>query len=123
MLRRAKYAGYTLDQFEEFVKVHKQASQGLDSLKRREKWIKHEMTRIRKKYDLPSRANRSHLKSVYERTKDPDIFYLLNFMGSSTLNDTERLNAIRRLFIEGKPPGEILFQTAVLLGIDIRKKQ
>jgi len=122
LIRRARDAGYGLDRLDEFKEIEDRANEGINSLKRREKWIKHEMARLKKKHGLPPRSNRTHLKAAGERTGDPDVRFLLGIMTTATLNDTERILQIRRLFLEGKAPADILYQTALICGINLRKK-
>lgn len=76
---------------------------------------------ILKKYDMKPNSNRHHFRLLWERTQDPDVRALLTMMSAAPLNDTQRLNRIRQLFMEKKPASEILYETAIICGINLRK--
>jgi hypothetical protein len=63
-----------------------------------------------------------HLKGVYDRTKDPEIAKFLQLRDQTTASDAEKLARIRKLFLSGENPYEILYQTALMVGINLRKK-
>jgi hypothetical protein len=121
--RRARDAGYGLHQIDEFRELENRTRRGLDSLRNREKWVKAEMARLKKKHGLPSHANRAHLKAVAERTGDPELFSFLSIMSTATLNDTERIAQIRQLFLEGRTYAEIIYETAHIVGIKLKEKK
>lgn len=120
--RRARKAGFYDGEYEEFRRLETQIGHGLEDIQKRERWVRHEMARLKAKHGLPKNANRQRLKTVAERTKDPELFALLNLMTTASMNDTEKLQRIRMLFLDNKPPAEILYQTALTVGINLRKK-
>lgn len=85
--------------------------------------MKNELNRLRTKHGLPVTANRTHLKKAYERTGDPDIAAYLNIQNTLTASDSEKVAKIRKLFLDGElSPVEILYETALVVGINLRKK-
>lgn len=122
--RRARAAGYHSEQeMEEFRKRENRATESLDKVRNRERWIQAEMNRLKLKHGLGAQANRSHLKAAGERTGDPEIRFLFGVMTTATMNDTQKLNEIRQLFLDGKPPAEILYTTAMICDVKLRRKQ
>jgi hypothetical protein len=119
--RRARTAGFG-DDVEKFLKADAQADQAMAEVRSRQRFITHEMNRLKKKYGLGASANRTHLKVLAARTQDPDLMNLLNMMASKDLNDHEKIARIRKLFLEGRTPTDILYQTALIVGIQLRKK-
>jgi hypothetical protein len=63
-----------------------------------------------------------HLKAVYNRTRDPEIGKFLLLQDRMTTTDAEKIARIRKLFLSGKNPYDILYETALMVGIGMRKK-
>lgn len=121
LVKRAREAGYDYTQIDEFVEMESNTRDAIRRAKTRERWVRREMTRIKKKYDLPPQANRTHLGKVYERTKDPEVAALLNILMTQSDSDAAKIAHIRKLFLSGKNPYDILYETALLVGISLRK--
>jgi len=121
--RRARAAGYALHQIEEFRALEQRTQRGLDSLMNREKWVKAETARLKKKHGMPPHANRVHLRAVAERTGDPELFSLLSIMSTASMDDTARIAQIRQLFLEGRTYAEIIYETAHIVGIKLKEKK
>lgn len=121
LVKRAREAGYDYTQIDEFVEMERNTRDAMKRAVSRERWVKREMARLRKKYDLPPQANRTHLGKVYERTKDPEVAALLNILMTQSDSDAAKIAHIRKLFLSGKNPYDILYETALLVGISLRK--
>lgn len=119
--KRAKAAGFG-DDVEKFLEADEQADRALGEVRNRQRFITYEMNRLKKKYNLGASANRTHLKALAARTQDPDLMNLLNMIASKDLNDHEKIARIRKLFLEHHTPADILYQTALIVGIQLRKK-
>lgn len=76
---------------------------------------------ILKKYNMSPNSNRHHLRLLWERTGDQDVRAVLTMMSAAPLNDSERLQRIRQMFLDNKPANEILYETAIICGINLRK--
>lgn len=120
--KRAKNAGYDYTQLDEFVEMESHVQRAVETSRQRDKRLTFEFRRLKKKYGLPANCNRIHLKAVYDRTQDPEIARYLQLRDTQTTTDAEKLARIRKLFLSGENPYEILYQTALMVGINLRKK-
>jgi thiaminase len=107
----------------EFMEMEKQARAILDERTRHEQRVKRAMQAIRTKYGMHPHTNRHHFRLLYERTGDQDVLALLTLISAAPLNDTQKLQRIRQMFLDEKAPAEILYATAIMCGINLRKKQ
>jgi len=120
--KRAKTAGYDYTQLDEFLEMEKATHGAIETARSREKWTQRELRRLKKKHGLGPRANRTHLKKVYERTGDEEVAAFLRILTTVTASDAEKLAHIRKLFMSDLNPYDILYQTALTVGIQLRKK-
>lgn len=120
--KRARKAGYATQQVDEFLEMESHVHDAVQAKRVRDKRHLYEFRRLKKKHGMHPRANRIHLKAMYDKTKDPDIAKWLQLQDTLTATDAEKIARIRRLFLDGQNPREILYQTARLVGIDLRKK-
>jgi len=121
--RRRAVAGKFKCETEEFVEMEKQTRAILDERTRHDQRVKRAMQAIRTKYGMHPHTNRHHFRLLYERTGDQDVLALLTLISAAPLNDTQKLQRIRQMFLDEKAPAEILYATAIMCGINLRKKQ
>jgi hypothetical protein len=122
LVKRAKKAGYDYTQVDDFLEIEKATHDAVDLTIRRERRDKDAMNRLKAKYGLPSHANRRHLNALFARTKDEEIARVLNMISQRNDTDADRVARIRKLFLSGAAPYDILYQTALIVGINLRKK-
>jgi hypothetical protein len=120
--RRGATVGKFASDSKEFVEMEKQARELLDKRKRHDQRVKREMQRIRDKYGMNPHTNRHHFRLLYERTGDQEVKSLLTLISTAPLNDTLKLQRIREMFLNNTPPAEILYATAIMCGVNLRKK-
>ena len=123
LAKRARKAGYDYTQLDEFVEMESHVLRAVETSRQRDKRLAFEFRRLKKKYGLAPNCNRIHLKAVYDRTKDPEIAKFLQLRDQNTATDAEKLARIRKLFLSGENPYEILYQTALMVGINLRKNK
>jgi hypothetical protein len=121
LVKRAKQAGYDYTQIDEYLAASKETVKAVDLTRRREKRDKNELNKLKAKYGLSKNANRIHLRKVYERTGDPEIAKYLHILSTEHTSDAEKLQHIRKLFMSGINPYDILYQVALTVGINLRK--
>jgi hypothetical protein len=121
--RRRVVAGKFHCETEEFVEMEKQTLAILNERSRHDQRVKRAMQAIREKYGMHPHTNRHHFRLLYERTGDQDVKALLTMISAAPLNDTQKLQRIRQMFLDGKTPGEILYATAIMVGVNLRKNQ
>jgi hypothetical protein len=122
LTKRARNAGYDYTQLDEFVEMERHVLEAVDTTRKKDKRITAELRRLKKKHGLPAHCNRMHLKAVYNRTRDPEIGKFLLLQDRMTTTDAEKIARIRKLFLSGKNPYDILYETALMVGIGMRKK-
>ena len=121
--KRAKDAGWPRDRVEEFMEMEKQAHDATKLLRQRERKIRIEFDRLRLKHGLSLKANRQQLRKAWERTGDPEILAFLHLQSTLTMGDNERVDQIRKLFLSGAQPYDILYRTAIIVGIDLKGRK
>lgn len=89
----------------------------------KEQKMSDEFMRLKLKHGLPRGATRMALKNVYARTLDPEIKQFFHLESTVALKADERLHAIRELFLSGLKPQEILYRTAIMVGVAVKEKQ
>lgn len=122
LIKRARNAGYDYSQLDEFIKLEGGVQKATDLAKARERRNEKEFQRLKKKHGLDRYANRIHLRAAYDRTKDPEIAAFLNILTTEDATNEKKIAEIRKLFLSGKNPYDILYQTALIVGINLRKK-
>lgn len=121
--RRAKDILGDRNRVDEFLEMEKQARDARTLHRQRERRAQFELDRLRVKHNLKPNANTQTLKKVWERTGDPEILAFLHLKSTLTMGDKERVDRIRQLFLnEELKPYDILYQTAIIVGINLRKK-
>lgn len=120
--KRASDAGWPRERVDEFMEMEKQARDATKLLKQRERKTRLEFDRLRLKHGLSLKANRQQLQKAWERTGDPEILAFLHLQSTLTMGDKERIDRIRKLFLSGAQPYDILYQTAIIVGVDIGRK-
>jgi len=122
LIKRAKHAGYDYTQLDEFEAMEGNVYRAVELSKRRDRRNYNELKRLKAKHGLASHANRIHLKAAYEKTKDPEIAAFLGILASEDTTNEKKIAEIRKLFMSGINPYDILYQTALIVGINLRKK-
>ena len=118
LAKKAAAAGLSLD---EYVETKRKATEARQSSTNRSKYLKAELNRLREKHGLPKASNRTHLEHVYIVTRDEEVRNFLLLHSAATLTADEKIARIRKLFLSGEKPLEILYQTAIVCGINMRK--
>jgi len=117
--KEADAAGLSID---EYLETKRKVREAYATSIHRGKYIKAELRRLKEKYNLPANSNRTHLEHIYVQTRDPDILAFLLLHASSTMTADEKINRIRKLFLDNDhKPLDILYQTAIICGINLRK--
>jgi len=122
LLKRARNAGYDYTQLDEFIEMEGNVTKAVELSMRRERRNDNEMKRLKRKHGLGAQTNRMHLRAVYDRTRDPEIAAFLNLISLEDTTNEKKIAEIRKLFLSGKNPYDILYQTALIVGINMRKK-
>lgn len=105
------------------MQIEREARAAILAAQNREEQIRHEFMRLKEKHGLPKRATRVMLQNVYARTLDPEIKQFLHLESIAQMKAEERLLAIRELFLSGAKPQDILYRTALMVGINVKAKQ
>ena len=121
--RKMNRHGYELHQVEKFREMETEARDLIAERKRHDHRVRLAMQQIRKKYNMDPHTHRGHFKALYLRTGDPDVKLLLNMISTAPLIDTQKLERIRQMFLDKKSPADILYTTALMVGINLRKTQ
>lgn len=121
--RRGATVGYYACQTPEFLEMEKQALDLLNKRKSHDERVKRAMAAIRKKYNMDRHTNRHHFRLLYEKTGDKDVKALLELISTAPLNDTQKLERIRQLFLDKRSPADILYSTALIVGLNLRKTE
>lgn len=107
---------------EEFKVVEAQSQKRIEILQAQDRRLKVLKTRVVEKHGLVPNATRFHLKGVYQRTGDPEVLTVLQLMAERRMTDADRIQEIRKAFMSGNPPLDILIKVAHLVGVDLRRK-
>lgn len=121
-VKRARKAGFDYTQLDDYLQTDRAVRYAVDAASAREKEMVKEGQRLKKKYGLAPNCNRRHLQAAYNRTRDPEIAKYLKLLNESKTTDTERIAIIRKTFMSGINPYDMLHQIALTVGIELRKK-
>lgn len=106
----------------EMIARHNASIAEIAEKKRLEKRIKFLKDKVIARHGMSYNSNRHHFRLKYEATGDPEVRELLTLMSTVTLSDSQKLDRIRALFTQNRTPADILYNTAVICGINIRKQ-
>lgn len=105
------------------MQVEREARAAIKAQQDREEKLRKEFMRLKEKHGLPKRATRIMLQNVYARTLDPEIKQFLHLESIAQMKAEERLLEIRKMFLSGMKPQDILYRTALMVGINVKAKQ
>lgn len=105
------------------LEIERQTQIAIDAADKREEFVAKEFVRLKEKHGLRKYARRAELKTVYARTLDPEIKQFFHLESVAQMKADERLHAIRELFLSGARPQEILYRTALMVGVAMKEKQ
>lgn len=105
------------------VEIELQTEVALKANKKRKESLNKEFMRLKEKHGLRKNAMRVELKNAYARTLDPEIKAFFHLESIAQMKADEKLHAIRDLFLSGARPQEILYRTALMVGVAMKEKQ
>jgi hypothetical protein len=121
LAREAAEAGLSI---ERYIEIRDKSREAYELSTKRSKFLKDELHRLKAKYDMKPSENRRHLAAKYVETRDPEIRNFLLLHDSVTSTSDEKITRIRNLILDGKhKPIDILYQTALIVGIAMKEKQ
>lgn len=113
-------AGMAVD---DFIKMKAETQDAIAMSKKLEAKFTERLRYLKAKHGLPDRCNRTHLLAAFAKTGDPEIKEFLYMDAHSKMNAEEKLHRIRELFLDGHKPLDIMYQTALIVGIRLGEKQ
>lgn len=105
------------------LEIERQTAAAIQASLKREDQLAREFIRLKEKHGLNKRATRATLKNVYAQTLDPEIKRFFHLESIALMKADEKLNAIRELFLSGARPTDILYRTALMVGVTMKEKQ
>lgn len=105
------------------LEIERQTSFAVQSRLKQEQELAKQFANLKAKHGLRKKAMRSELKNVYARTLDPEIKQFFHLESIAVMKADEKLNAIRELFLSGSRPQEIMYRTALIVGLVMKEKQ
>lgn len=106
------------------VKMERQIDLAEKIYFRREQALQKEFDRLRAKHGLSPIANRRALRIAFNRTNDPEILRFFHMQSIATMGSEEKLKDIRALFsTPGIKPIDIIYRTALIVGVEMKEKQ
>lgn len=121
LARDAAEAGLSI---ERYIETRDKSREAYELSTRRSKFLKAELRRLKEKYNMKPSENRRHLAAKYIETRDPEIRDFMLMHDSVTSTSDEKVARIRELMLDGKhKPLDILYQTALIVGISMKEKQ
>lgn len=94
----------------------------LETQRKHEKRLKVKKAKVLKKHGLDYRSNRNAIRLLWERTGDPEVREVLVMMSTENATDTQKLDRIRALFTQNRTANDIIYNVAVICGVNIRKQ-
>lgn len=120
--KRARKAGFDYTQVDDFLRTDQRVNHALTQDLRNNKENKAELKRLKEKFGLPPNCNRIHLVAAYNRTQDPELGKFLLKISEKHTTDAQKIAIIRKTFMSGINPYDMLNQIALTVGIHLRKK-
>lgn len=121
LAREAAEAGLSI---ERYIEVRDKSREAYELSTKRSKFLKSELHRLKAKYNMKPSENRRHLAAKYIETRDPEIRDFLLLHDSITSTSDEKIQRIRSLILDGHhKPIDILYQTALIVGIQMKANQ
>ena len=106
------------------LEIEAQARASLVLATKREDKIHAEFNRLKQKHGLRKNATRIELRNVYAKTLDPEIKMFFHLESVALMKADEKLEAIREMFLTpGIRPQDILYRTALMVGVAMKEKQ
>lgn len=120
--KRARKAGFDYTQVDDFLRTDQAVRHATTQDVRKNKENAAELRRLKEKFGLPPNCNRLHLAAMYNKTQDPELGKFLLKLTDNHTTDAQKLAIIRKTFMSGANPYDMLYQIALTVGIHIRKK-
>lgn len=121
LAREAAVAGVSI---ERYIELKDKSREAFELGVKRTKYLKGELRRLKAKYNMKPSESRIHLAALYVKTQDPEIRDFLLMHDSVNSTSDEKIARIRQLMLDGKhKPLDILYQTALIVGISMKEKQ
>lgn len=105
------------------LEIERQTQSAIKATLSRENHLQQEFMRLKAKHGLHPRATRATLKNAYAHTLDPEIKQFFHLESVAMMKADEKLHAIREMFLSGTRPQEILYRTALMVGVAMKEKQ
>lgn len=121
LAKEASDAGLSI---EDYIETRDKGREAMRQSLNRDRYLKAELKRLKKKHGMNPGANRTHLGALYVKTRDPEIRDFLLLHDSIKSTSDQKVARIRELLLDGKhTPLDILYQTALIVGIQMKAKK